>query len=212
MKDLGCLPESARFHLLAAQSDVYSTVMKALLVGLLAVAANASPILVSGWGDAAQSAPDDGGLELFLSGLGVDINFMVQGRWLGRQNILCPCNLSGTGFSVGSIAINGVSSQHYALSFGQTASDGALIGTATVFDISSNQVLAFADIQTYVASSTVLYDSPLESETQYVFATQSANLATVGGEQISAIPEPATGWMALSVLFLFPSIRYARSR
>jgi hypothetical protein len=187
--------------------------IRAALLALLTVPAWASPILVSGWGDAAQSAPDDGGLELFLSGPGVDINFIVQGRWLGRQNILCPCNLSGTGFSVGSITINGVSSQHYALSFGQTASDGALIGTATVFESSSNQVLAFADIQTYVASSTVLYDSPWASETQYKFATQpTANFATVGGEPVSAIPEPATGWLALSVLFLFPSIRYAKSR
>jgi hypothetical protein len=204
MEDLGCLPESARFHLLAAQSGIYSTVMKALLLGLLAVAANASPILVSGWGDAAKSTMEDGGLVLFLNGPGIDISYQIHGAYIGSLNIDCLCAVNGTGFDVGYISINGIMSPHYSLSLSQPDANGDILGTATVYELNSDTVLATADVETFLASATTTKYPPTDAETFYTFSTVDPPPPSTAGDPIST-PEPSTLALAgLALLLLMP--------
>jgi hypothetical protein len=203
MEDLGCLPESARFHLLAAELGIYSTVMKALLLGLLAVAANASPILVNGWGDAAKSTMEDGGLVLFLTGPGIDISYQIHGAYIGSQNIDCLCSVYATGFDAGYISINGIRTQHYSLTLSPPSANGDILGTATVYDLNSDTVLATADVETFLASATTTKYPPTDAETFYTFSTVDPPPPSTASDPTSA-PEPATLALVGLALLLVP--------
>jgi hypothetical protein len=209
---LGCLPERERFHFYAATVGIYSTVMRALLVGLLAVAANASPILVSGWGDAAKSTMEDGGLVLFLSGPGIDISYQIHGAYIGSQNIDCLCAVNGTGFDVGYVSINGIMSQHYSLNLSPPVTTGGMIGTATVYELNSDTVLATADIETFLASAVTTKYPPTDAETFYTFSTVDPPPPSTASDPIST-PEPSTFALAGLALLLVPrSARKLASR
>lgn len=174
------------------------------MLGLLVISGHASTLL-SGSADASWSYDVPGATSIWLNGQGIQIG--LNGALSGVQQAECQsaCTFwAGDPHFWGWASINGVQGGFFTVLLSDPQGTGDYTGMLNIYQsFSDQQLLASASIETFLtAVDPISGVYPYDIETAYTFATGPvAQFATLGGDQVQAVPEPGMwGLVGLALL------------